>query len=388
MVLRTMLDAFPEVQVWWLDAGNVAILASEKALELQPQRAHELLDGEFREDRIRYAGASTVEEFYGRILLDTQGVREFVGSGGDTHSDDRPFLEYRAPRGLLEADGRNTLRLVSAKLRHGTLTAPVAGAPRSEAGGWLAVATMFEALRMYEEQVESTRRAVVTGDPLAKIRGAELALAAGDVATAQNLLQALVASGERPEHLLRDLAYAHAHLAMAVGDVQATRAALELTGEWDGKAGLEWLAFAVAGGQLDVALTTAENLLGQARLGGAIGNPEVERVLALLYEFADDDAAAGGILDLAERLPADENLSPLARLKLLALLYERVGRFEEASDAALQVERMGILDFELMALRLRGLRRMGRTEDAEQLERRLLELDPRFDADPIPVPLG
>jgi len=388
LVLRTMLDVFPEIQVWWLDAGNIVILTSEKPLTLQPQRVRDLLDGEFREDRIRFAKTSTVEEFYGRILLDTQGVRDFVGTGGDTHSDDRPFLEYRAPRGLLEADGRNTLRLVAAKLRNGTLTAPGAETPGLEAHGWLAVAAMFDSLQMHEEQVEAVRRALATGDPLAKIRGTELALLTGDIPSAQGFLQALIASGERPEHIVRDLAYAHAHLAMAIGDVQAVRAALELTGDWDGRAGLEWLAFAVAGGQLDVALDAAERLLGQARLGGAVGNPEVERIFALLYELTDDDESAGLVLALAQRLPSDENLSPLARLKVLALLYERLGRFEEAIETSLRVERYGVLDFELLALRLRGLRRLGRTQAAERLEQRLRKLDPRFDADPISIPLG
>lgn len=388
MVLRTLLDAFPEVQVWWLDAGNVVILTSEQSLELQPQRVRELLDGEFREDRVRFAGLSTVDEFYGRLLLDTEGVRDFVGSEGEIHSDDRPYLEYRAPRGLIEADGRNTLRLVAAKLDRKILTAPTTGDPVPEVNGWLALAAMFEALHLYDEQVESTRRAVATGDPLARVRAVELALLAGNVETAQELLQSLLDSGERPERILRDLAYAHAHLAMAVGDVQAARSALELTGDWNGRAGLEWLDFAVAGRQLDIAVAAAERLLEQAGLGGSIGNPEVERVFVLLHELVDIEGAAERILELAERLPADDDLSPLAQLKVRALLYDRLGRFDEAVETSMKVERLGILDFELMTLRLRGLRRLGQTERAERLQRRLRKLDPEFDAEPVSLPFG
>ena len=387
MVLRTMLDTFAEVQVWWLDAGNVAILTSQQPLALRPQRVHELLDGEFSADRVRYAGLSTVDEFYGRLLLDTEGVRDFVGKGA-IHSDDRPYLEYRAPRGLLEADGRNPLRLVAAKLNRNTLTAPTIGDPVPEANGWLTAASMFEALQLYDEQIESTRRAVAAGDPLARVRAAELALLAGDIETAQGLLQSLLDSGERQERLLRDLAYAHAHLAMAVGDVQAARSALELTGDWDGRAGLEWLAFTVAGRQLDIAAAAAERLLEGARLGGPIGNPEMERVFVLLYQLVDLEGAAERILGLAERLPTDGRLSPLARLKVRALLYDRLGRFDEAVETSMEVERLGILDFELMTLRLRGLRRLGKTEHAERLERRLRKLDPGFDPDPVSLPFG
>jgi len=388
MVLRTMLDTFPEVQVWWLDAGNIAILTAERPLELEPQRVRELLNGEFREDRVRFAGASTLDEFYGRLLLDTEGVRDFVGNEGQIHSDDRPYLEYRAPRGLLEADGQNTLRLVAAKLKSRTLTAPTTGAPVAEVNGWLAVAAMFEALQLYDEQLESTLRAVATGDPLARVRAVELALLAGDVESAQGLLQTLIDSGERPERIVRDLAYAHAHLAMAVGDIQAAHSALELTGDWDGRAGLEWLAFAVAGRQLDIAVAAAERLLGQARLGGPIGNPEVERVFVLIYELVNIEGAAQRILELAERLPTDEDLSPLAQLKVRALLYDRLGRFDAAVEASMQVEQLGVLDFELMTLRLRGLRQLGQTERAERLQRRLRKLDPGFNADPVSLPFG
>ncbi len=386
MVLRTMLETFAEIQVWWLDAGNIAILTSQQPLRLQPQRVRELLDGEFREDRVRFAKLATVDEFYGRLLLDTAGVRDFVGDDGPVHSDDRPYLEYRAPRGLLEADGLNTLRLVAAKLEHKTLTAPTTGSPVPEANGWLAVAAMFEALELPDEQVESTRRAVASGDPLARVRAVELALLSGDVESAQGLLQSLLDSGDRPERILRDLAYAHAHLAMVVGDVQAARSALELTGDWNGKAGLEWLAFAVAGRQLDIAAAAAERLLQGARLGGPIGNPEVERIFVLLYDLVDIEGTAERILEIVERLPTDSELSPLARLKVRALLYDRLGRFDEAVEASMQVERLDVLDFELMTLRLRGLRRLGRTEEADRLQRRLRKLEPGFNPDPVALP--
>jgi len=388
MVLRTMLETFTEVQVWWLDAGNIAILTSRQPLELRPPRVRELLDGEFREDRVRFAGASTLEEFYGRLLLDTAGVREFVGDHGEIHTDDRPYLEYRAPHGLLDADGRNTLRLVAAKLNRGTLTAPTIGETVPEAHGWLAAAAMFEELELRDEQVEATRRAAASGEPLAQVRAVELALLAGDVETARIMLQSLLDSGDRPDRILRDLAYAHAHLAMAVGDVQAARAALELTGDWNGRAGLEWLAFAVSGRQLDIACAAAERLLEGARLGGPIGNPEVERIFVLLYELVGIEAAAERILGIAERLPTDDRLSPLARLKIRALLYDRLGRLDEAVEASLAVERLGILDFELMELRFRSLQRLGQTERAESLLRRLRRLDPTFQAEPVSLPFG
>ena len=56
MVLRTLALSFAQVQVWWLDGGNVVVLAADEPIRVSRERMDGLLDGPFREDRIRYAG--------------------------------------------------------------------------------------------------------------------------------------------------------------------------------------------------------------------------------------------------------------------------------------------------------------------------------------------
>ena len=129
-------------------------------------------------------------------------------------------------------------------------------------------------------------------------------------------------------------------------------------------------------------------LLDVARLGGPIGKAAGERIFVLLYDSVDSEATAQRVLALAEELPKDDRLSPLARLKVQALLYDRLGRHREAADASLEVERLGVLDFDLLTIRLRAWQRLGEKERAERLERRLRELDPGFRSDPIPLPFG
>ncbi len=108
----------------------------------------------------------------------------------------------------------------------------------------------------------------------------------------------------------------------------------------------------------------------------------------MLYDLVEIEGAAERMLDLAERLPADDRLSPLAQLKVRALLYDRLGRFDEAVEASREVERLGVLDFELLTLRHRGLRRLGKTDQAERLLRRIRRLDPGYDHRPIVLPFG
>src|SRR5262249_55482822 len=116
VVFKTMATAFPEVEVFWLDEGNVVILASETTPTFDAARVSRLLEGEFASDRVRWAHIGTTAELYGRHLLGTKEVRAYVKPEDPVHTDDRPVLELRAPRGLFAADGQNPQRLLAAKL--------------------------------------------------------------------------------------------------------------------------------------------------------------------------------------------------------------------------------------------------------------------------------
>ena len=127
MILRTFRSVFPEVEVWWLTEGDLVLLGSETPLLWSRARVEGLLEGPFAADRRRAMHLGTAPEFWSRYLLGTKEVEAFAGPG-PRHTDDRPLLEFRAPRGFYSPEGWNGLRLLFAKISSGVL---VPAEPRS-----------------------------------------------------------------------------------------------------------------------------------------------------------------------------------------------------------------------------------------------------------------
>jgi predicted membrane-bound spermidine synthase/tetratricopeptide (TPR) repeat protein len=377
MVLRTLVSVFPEVQVWWLDEGDVVILASDEAPTPDRSRFDALMDGEFLDDRIRFSRAPTVEEFYARYLIGTIAVKAFAGEG-EIHTDDRPYLEYRAPRGIERSDGQNAARLLAAKLRVPTLFAPVDGVPPAEEYAWLGIASMYDALGLTNEVWEATRRAVGTGSMLARLRAAELEIAVGNLSSAAALLQSIPddTMTSSPE-IAREAAWAKARFLALQGNVEEARAAFEETGEIEGRAGLELLQLYFATGQVEPAQALAERLLRVARPGTRVGKVEVEAVYSMLLGFSNTPEVATEAARVISNLPDPSiDFPEAARFKSLAILYNRLGRSKDALDAAESMEALGILDAQVIAVQARSLRALGRIDRAEVIEKRLRRLDP------------
>lgn len=377
MVLRTLASVFGEVQVWWLDEGDVVILASDSRPVLQRARFDTLLDGEFRDDRIRFSGSSTLEEFYAHYLVGTAAVASFAGEG-EIHTDVRPYLEYRAPRGIERSDGQNAARLLAAKLRGPTLFPPLEGAAPSDEAGWLGVAGMYAALDLRAEAWEATRRAVGTGGMLSRIRAAELEIAVGNLGSAATLLQSIpeTAITSSPE-VAREAAWAKARFLARQGNVEEARGAFEETGEIDGLAGLELLELYVTSGQAEPALALAERLLRAAHPGSRVGKEEIEAAYSMLVLASNTPEIATEAARVIDELP-DRSLGfpEAARFKTLAILYNRLGRSREALNACNAMDELGILDAQVLAVRLNSLKKLGYQDDAARLEERLRRLDP------------
>jgi spermidine synthase len=381
MVLATMSLVFDELQVWWLDAGNVVILGSGQPIRWSAERAAQTLDGTFRGARIRYAGAATVEEFYGRLLLDTAAIQKFIGSDSATHSDDLPRLEYLAPRGLIEADGLNATRLVAAKLQHRVaLNSP---------SDWLAVASMFEALELPTEQRQATQRALELGSPLAAIRAAQLALADGSgqgLQQAQSLLQSVVQSGQRSDEWVTDWAYAQAELAIRLGQDADALAALQVSGEWEHAAAIRWLEYLIQRERFADGFDLVETLLQGASLEGPIGNPEVEQIFARAFSLVQDAGSARRLAQIAGSYPTDERLSPLIALKVQAIFYDQLQEWPRAVEACDAVSALGVLDLELLQIEWNARHQLGQTAKAEALQKQLFRLNPSSRTNPPNIP--
>src|SRR5262249_49632263 len=132
LVFRTFADAFPERQLWWLDAGNVVLLGSQNPIVGDVERVRRLLDRPFLFERRRRSILQSPDQLFARCLLGTAGLTELAKTG-PIHSDDRPLLELEAPRTLFRDYGRMGARLVEAK-RASRAEAPTRGTPpRGEA---------------------------------------------------------------------------------------------------------------------------------------------------------------------------------------------------------------------------------------------------------------
>ena len=185
-----------------------------------------------------------------------------------------------------------------------------------------------------------------------------------------------------PEWVL-DFAYAQAELAYRLGDLESARRALEVSGSWEREGSLRWLEYAIAGGDHEAGFTTLERLLGEAQLAGPIGNAEVERIYSRAFELVTDRTSAERLLGVAQRLPSDPELSPLVRLKLVALLAYQLQRWNDAARACDDVRQLGILDLELLQIEWLARRELGESVDA--LERELRRLDPATLREPIEI---
>lgn len=101
MVLGELLRQFPEVSVWHMDTGDIIVLASRRPLRLESDVIDKLWanDASVRRDFRQFLELDRPLALLAHYVTDTQGVREYT-AGAARNTDDRPRLEYAAPRNL------------------------------------------------------------------------------------------------------------------------------------------------------------------------------------------------------------------------------------------------------------------------------------------------
>ncbi|HSB64398.1 MAG TPA: fused MFS/spermidine synthase [Thermoanaerobaculia bacterium] len=388
MILRTYISVFPEVQVWWLDSGDIVILGSEKPLPLSRARIDALLNGEFREDRRRFANIGTAAEFYSRFLLGTDGVKRFVADETELHTDDRPLLEFEAPRGLFLAKEQNALRLLFLKVKSGLLVPPLLDDPPSQDEAWLGVAALYRAVGAPNEAGQATRRAyALRATPLATVRMGRIELEANRPAEAANLLaRADEAQDALPGDVATEREVLRARLFMRQGRFQEAEAVLEARDRLDGPEGVELLKALSERGLAEPALALAARLLPKARLGGPLGAPEVASLYDVLRSLGlrHDPAPA---LRLLETSPHPSLGFPTNQKNVvLAVLYEKAGRPADAVVACERARAAGLVDLNLLGIQVRALHALGRLVEERRVRDRVRELAPLLVTEPVPSP--
>jgi len=101
MVLAEIQRQFAEVSVWHMDAGDIIVLASRTPLRLNVGIIDRLwaADASVRRDFREFLSLDRPLSLLAHYVTAAEGVRAFAGSA-PRNTDDRPLLEYRAPRNL------------------------------------------------------------------------------------------------------------------------------------------------------------------------------------------------------------------------------------------------------------------------------------------------
>ncbi|KAA0249558.1 MAG: hypothetical protein EDX89_23845 [Acidobacteria bacterium] len=386
MILRTLGDVFPEVEVWMLDGLNVVVLASERPLTVDRARLEAVAGGTFRDELRKHAWVDSPDALLARRLLGTKEARAFAGDG-ERHTDDLPLLEFAAGRGFYRADGRNAARLLAAKLASGALAGPVSGTPPEEGRLWLEVAAMCRASGLKAESGQALDRAEKAGEAArALARRAAYANADREPASTAAALAAFERlPGPVPADAAREAALTRARLLVQKGELEAALSSFGEAAPLTGAEQAEKLGALVLSGRPTEAIGLARDLLTRARVGGDVAGAEVGVVLDQLLDLAARGASPLELARLLEETSAGSTgLAVALRLKTRAFLLDRAGRPSEALAAVERAIEVGPVDPQALALRVRLLSGLGREDEAIEAGRDLEEVVPRALSEPVP----
>jgi spermidine synthase/tetratricopeptide (TPR) repeat protein len=364
-VFATLARSFPHTEVWWVDGGDVVLLGSEAPIVASRARTETVLAEEYGDDLRTYLATPEPSAFWARYLLGPEDLAALVAGVARVNTDDRPIVEFDAPRDLFQPGEDNGARLIEEKIARGRFAPPLDGPPVTPAESWAGLAGMYgvlgrpalaraAALRAFEE------------DPRAAwaLRAARYAVQDGAAADAEADLARARAAGADPAKV----ADVEGRLRMLQGRVEAALAAFSL-GNLDGASGLERLALLSIYGGEDETLAQADRLLA-ARARGALSPGDAARAAEEAGRAArTPEGAARALASLDRRLAADTAVPRLPVLAARATLLERAGRPAEALRACDEAEALSARDLEIPAIRARALRALGRTAEAERVER-------------------
>ncbi len=150
-VLRSFADAFPQVSVWSPQLGDLLFVGSLEPLTVFLTRFEHLLQSARGGDQLESIDLVDTAALARMFLLDDAGVRSFV-SDSVLNTDDRPRVEFNAPRNLYSETTVENLVAIIDHLDGRSLTVPLEGLARTRSNG-----AFFDAIGLSIELPPGTR---------------------------------------------------------------------------------------------------------------------------------------------------------------------------------------------------------------------------------------
>jgi len=364
-VFATLVRSFPHTEVWWVDGGDVVLLGAEAPIVASRARVEAVLAGTYREDLRRHLGTAEPAGFWSRYLLGRADLEALVADVRRINTDDRPVVEFDAPRDLYQPGEDNAARLLEEKIARGRFSPSLLGPPPTRAETWAGLAGMYGVLGRSALARAAALRAF-EDEPLGTyaLRAARFALQDGAVADAEADLERARAAGVEPAKA----ADVEGRIRAAQGRIEEAVAAFARA-DTEGAPGLERLTLLSIYGDETDALEQADLLLA-ARARGALAPGDAARAAEDLGRAARTPGVAARALDALERrIGRDAGVPRIPVLKARAALLVTAGRPADALGACAEAEALSALDLDLMATRVRALRSLGRHAEAEHAER-------------------
>ena len=364
-VFATLARSFPHAEVWWVDGGDVVLLGSESPLVASRSRAESILSETYGEDLRNHLATPDPPAFWARYLLGRADLEALVEGAERINTDDRPVVEFDAPRDLFLPDEDNAGRLLEEKIARGLFAPPVDGTPPTRAEAWAGLAEMYGmAGRPALARAAALRAFDENPDAALALRAARFAVQDGAVADAEEDLARARAAGADAA----DAAEVEGLLRKAQGRLEEALAAFARAGP-EAAPGLERLSLLAMLGDEDAVLEPADRLLA-ARARGALSGGDAARAVEQLRRSARSRAGAvRALASIESRLGTDTEVPRLPVLKARAALALMAGQPAEALAACGRAEALSALDLDLMSTRVDALRALDRPADADRAER-------------------
>jgi spermidine synthase len=363
-VFATLARSFPHTEVWWLDGSDVVLLGSEAPIVASRERAEALLARTYREDLRKYLATPEPSDFWARYLLGRADLEALVGNAATINTDDRPVVEFAAPRDLFQPGEDNAGRLLEEKISRERLAPPVDGTPPTRAEAWAGLAGMYGmAGKPALARAAALRAFDAAPAPALALRAARFALQGGAPGDAEADLARARAAGADPAQA----ADVEGRLRTLQGRVEEAMSAFARA-DLDGAPGLERLTLLAIYGDEDAALDQADRLLA-ARARGALGPGDAARAAEDAARAArTPEGAARAAASIDRWIGRDPYVPRIPVLEALASLLLKAGRPVDALRACAEAEGLSAFDLDLMTTRAEALHALGRHAEAARVE--------------------